>query len=89
VFILGSMWGVLSNQHSYRDPRKSRENNTPLEEELSELGAEEVRPEFRGVHFKADKSTLYRINLVHCTEIMLALKGRTSESCPPLMSLSL
>ncbi len=31
-------------------------------EELSELGAEDVRPEFGGIHFKADKSTLYRIN---------------------------
>ena len=31
-------------------------------EELSELGAEDIRPEFRGVHFKADKATLYRIN---------------------------
>ena len=31
-------------------------------EELSELGAEDVRPEFSGIHFKADKSSLYRIN---------------------------
>ena len=31
-------------------------------QELSELGAEDVRPEFSGIHFKADKSTLYRIN---------------------------
>ncbi|MFH1580883.1 MAG: THUMP domain-containing protein, partial [Pseudomonadota bacterium] len=31
-------------------------------EELSELGAEDVRPEFSGIHFRADKSTLYRIN---------------------------
>jgi putative N6-adenine-specific DNA methylase len=30
--------------------------------ELTELGAEEVRPEFSGIHFRADKSTLYRIN---------------------------
>jgi putative N6-adenine-specific DNA methylase len=30
--------------------------------ELTELGAEDVRPEFSGIHFKADKSTLYRIN---------------------------
>ena len=30
--------------------------------ELSELGAEDVRPEFSGIHFRADKSTLYRIN---------------------------
>jgi putative N6-adenine-specific DNA methylase len=31
-------------------------------EELAELGAEDIRPEFSGIHFKADKSTLYRIN---------------------------
>jgi len=30
--------------------------------ELSELGAEDVRPEFSGIRFRADKSTLYRIN---------------------------
>ncbi|MDY6951209.1 MAG: THUMP domain-containing protein, partial [Thermodesulfobacteriota bacterium] len=31
-------------------------------EELSELGAEDIRLEFSGIHFRADKSTLYRIN---------------------------
>lgn len=31
-------------------------------EELAELGAEDVRPEFSGIHFRADKPTLYRIN---------------------------
>jgi putative N6-adenine-specific DNA methylase len=31
-------------------------------EELAELGAEDVRPEFSGIHFKADKPTLCRIN---------------------------
>ncbi len=31
-------------------------------EELAELGAEDVRPEFSGIHFRADKSTLYRVN---------------------------
>jgi putative N6-adenine-specific DNA methylase len=31
-------------------------------EEIAELGAEDVRPEFSGIHFRADKSTLYRIN---------------------------
>jgi len=31
-------------------------------EELAELGAEDITPEFRGFHFKAGKSTLYRIN---------------------------
>lgn len=30
--------------------------------ELTELGAEDVRPAFSGIHFRADKSTLYRIN---------------------------
>ena len=30
--------------------------------EIAELGAEDVRPEFSGIHFRADKSTLYRIN---------------------------
>jgi len=30
--------------------------------ELAELGAEDIRPEFSGIHFRADKSTLYRIN---------------------------
>ncbi|MBW1834344.1 MAG: class I SAM-dependent RNA methyltransferase [Deltaproteobacteria bacterium] len=31
-------------------------------QELAELGAENIAPEFRGIHFRADKSTLYRIN---------------------------
>ncbi|MBW2567977.1 MAG: class I SAM-dependent RNA methyltransferase [Deltaproteobacteria bacterium] len=31
-------------------------------EELAELGAEDIVLEFRGIHFRADKSTLYRIN---------------------------
>jgi len=31
-------------------------------EELAELGAEDVRPEFSGIYFRADKSTLYGIN---------------------------
>ena len=31
-------------------------------QELSELGAKEVRPEFSGIYFTADKLTLYRIN---------------------------
>ena len=31
-------------------------------EELAELGAEDIRPEFSGIRFRADKSTLYRIN---------------------------
>jgi putative N6-adenine-specific DNA methylase len=31
-------------------------------EELAELGAEDIRPKFSGIHFRADKSTLYGIN---------------------------
>lgn len=31
-------------------------------EELAKLGAEDIRPEFSGIYFRADKSTLYRIN---------------------------
>ena len=31
-------------------------------EELAELGAEDIASEFRGIHFRADKSILYRIN---------------------------
>jgi putative N6-adenine-specific DNA methylase len=31
-------------------------------EELAELGAKDIATEFRGIHFRADKSTLYRIN---------------------------
>lgn len=30
--------------------------------ELSDLGAQDIRPEFSGIRFKADKQTLYRIN---------------------------
>jgi putative N6-adenine-specific DNA methylase len=31
-------------------------------EELAELGAEDITLDFRGIHFRADKATLYRIN---------------------------
>jgi putative N6-adenine-specific DNA methylase len=31
-------------------------------EEIAQLGAEDVRPEFGGIHFRADKATLYRTN---------------------------
>ena len=34
----------------------------PGAQELAELGAQDVRPEYSGIHFRADKSTLYRIN---------------------------
>ena len=32
------------------------------EQEIAELGAEDVQSEFSGIYFKADTSTLYRIN---------------------------
>jgi putative N6-adenine-specific DNA methylase len=37
-------------------------------EELTELGAGEVRPGYRGVHFLADRETIYRIN--YCSRIL-------------------
>jgi putative N6-adenine-specific DNA methylase len=47
--------------------------------ELSELGAEDVRPEFSGIHFRADKFTLYRVNY---------LAQLLSRCLAPLMSFS-
>ena len=32
-------------------------------EELAELGAKNIRPDFTGVHFQGDKALLYRVNL--------------------------
>jgi putative N6-adenine-specific DNA methylase len=32
-------------------------------QELSKIGAIDVRPDFTGVHFKGDKALLYRANL--------------------------
>ncbi|MCK5506289.1 MAG: class I SAM-dependent RNA methyltransferase [Thermodesulfovibrionia bacterium] len=34
----------------------------PGSRELSELGAQKINPEYRGIYFNADKKTLYRIN---------------------------
>jgi putative N6-adenine-specific DNA methylase len=49
--------------------------------ELAELGAEDVRPEFSGIHFRADKSTLYRIN--YCTRLLSrCLAPLISYACP-------
>ncbi len=49
--------------------------------ELSELGAEDVRPEFSGIYFKADKSTLYRIN--YLTRLLSrCLAPLISYACP-------
>ncbi|MDB4442011.1 class I SAM-dependent RNA methyltransferase [bacterium] len=50
-------------------------------QELAELGAEDVRPEFSGIHFRADKSTLYRIN--YLTRVLSrCLAPLTSFACP-------
>jgi putative N6-adenine-specific DNA methylase len=50
-------------------------------EELAELGAENVRPEFSGIHFRADKSTLYRIN--YLTRLLSrCLAPLISFACP-------
>jgi putative N6-adenine-specific DNA methylase len=46
-------------------------------QELAELGAEDIRPEFSGIHFRADKSTLYHIN--YLTRLL-------SRSLAPLIS---
>ena len=49
--------------------------------ELAELGAEDIGPEFAGVHFRADKSTLYRIN--YMTRILSrCLAPLVSYACP-------
>jgi putative N6-adenine-specific DNA methylase len=44
-------------------------------EELTALGASEVKPVFRGLHFKADPATLYRINYCSrlCTRVLAPL----------------
>ena len=49
--------------------------------ELAELGAEDVRPEFSGIHFRADKSALYRIN--YLTRLLSrCLAPLISYACP-------
>ena len=49
--------------------------------ELAELGAEDIRPEFSGIHFQAEKSTLYRIN--YLTRLLSrCLAPLISFSCP-------
>jgi putative N6-adenine-specific DNA methylase len=49
--------------------------------ELAELGAEDVRPEFSGIHFRADKSNLYRIN--YLTRLLSrCLAPLVSFACP-------
>ena len=50
-------------------------------EELAELGAEDVSPEFSGIHFRADTSTLYRIN--YLTRLLSrCLAPLISYACP-------
>jgi putative N6-adenine-specific DNA methylase len=50
-------------------------------QELTELGAEDVRPEFSGIHFRADPSTLYRIN--YLTRLLSrCLAPLRSYDCP-------
>ncbi len=49
--------------------------------ELTELGAEDVRPQFSGIHFKADKATLYRINY-QARLLSRCLAPLMSYACP-------
>jgi 23S rRNA (guanine2445-N2)-methyltransferase len=50
-------------------------------EEIAQLGAEDVRLEFSGIHFRADKSTLYRIN--YLTRLLSrCLAPLISFACP-------
>jgi len=50
-------------------------------QELTELGAEDVRPEFSGLHFGADQATLYRIN--YLTRLLSrCLAPLVSYACP-------
>jgi putative N6-adenine-specific DNA methylase len=49
--------------------------------ELAELGAEDISPDFRAIHFKADKATLYRIN--YLTRLASrCLAPLTAFNCP-------
>ncbi len=49
-------------------------------QELAELGAEDIRPEFSGIRFRADKSILYRIN--YLTRLLSrCLAPLTSYAC--------
>lgn len=50
-------------------------------QELERLGAQEVRPEFTGVHFVGDKTLLYRVNLWART-IFRVLVPIREFSCP-------
>jgi putative N6-adenine-specific DNA methylase len=50
-------------------------------QELAELGAEDVRPEFSGINFRADNPTLYRINYL-TRLISRCLAPLVSFACP-------
>ena len=49
--------------------------------ELTELGAEDVRPEFSGIYFRADKATLYRVNYL-TRLVSRILAPLISYACP-------
>jgi putative N6-adenine-specific DNA methylase len=54
-------------------------------EEIAELGAEDVSPEFSGIYFRADKSTLYRINyltrlLSRCLAPLISFPCRDTDT---------
>jgi putative N6-adenine-specific DNA methylase len=50
-------------------------------QEIAELGAKDVQPEFSGIYFKADKSTLYRINYLSRL-LSRCLAPLVSYACP-------
>ena len=54
-------------------------------EELAELGAKDIQPDFSGIQFKADPSTLYRINyttrlLSRCLAPLVAFRCRDTDT---------
>jgi putative N6-adenine-specific DNA methylase len=54
-------------------------------EELAELGAEDITLEFRGIYFRADKATLYRINYLtrlvsRCLAPLISFKCHDTET---------
>lgn len=55
-------------------------------QELSELGAEEIDPAFRGIYFSADHATLYRIN--YCSRLITrVLAPLMTFDCPDELTL--
>ncbi len=53
---------------------------TLAQKELVDLGADQVRPAYRGIHFCADAQTLYRINY-HCRLVSRILAPLISFHC--------